>query len=180
VTRILNPDSTFNEEAYQKYSPLYLSTTFAVSYGLSFASITATLTHAFLYFRNQIWKQARRAMHEQPDIHARLMARYRQVPEWWYSCVFRTLHLFAREEWRLKFFAVIMFAFGIISIEVWDTKVISFILEVSSKSNSLVGCSSLCESKSDHPPSLLLKHCSQYLVLALVIGKRSRLWKFRC
>ncbi|KAF9466766.1 OPT oligopeptide transporter [Collybia nuda] len=105
VSKIINADSTFNEEAYKAYSPLYLSTTFAISYGLSFASIAATLTHAFLFFRKQIWTQARRAMHEQPDIHARLMSHYRQVPEWWYLCIFLS-----------------MFAFGVISIEVWDTK----------------------------------------------------------
>ncbi|KAF8631657.1 hypothetical protein AX17_005059 [Amanita inopinata Kibby_2008] len=105
VTRIINPDTTFNEEAYKNYSPLFLSTTFAISYGLSFASITATLTHALLYFRKQIWTQARRAMHEQPDIHARLMSHYPQVPEWWYAIIFLS-----------------MFAFGCIAIEVWETK----------------------------------------------------------
>ncbi|KAF4623380.1 hypothetical protein D9613_001379 [Agrocybe pediades] len=105
VTRILNPDSTINLEAYHNYSPLYLSTTFAISYGLSFASITATLMHALLYFRKQIWTQARRSLHEQPDIHARLMSRYPQVPEWWYLIIF-----------------VSMFALGIISIEVWPTE----------------------------------------------------------
>jgi hypothetical protein len=46
VTRILTADATFDEESYQAYSPLFLSTTFAISYGLSFASITATITHA--------------------------------------------------------------------------------------------------------------------------------------
>jgi len=90
VQKIINPDSTFNQEAYEAYSPLYLSTTFAISYGLSFASITATLTHAFLYFRKQIWTQSRRAMNEQPDIHARLMAVYPQVPQWWYALIFCT------------------------------------------------------------------------------------------
>lgn len=89
VSRIINADSTFNEVEYKAYSPLFLSTTFAISYGLSFASITATLTHAFLYFRKQIYTQARRAMNEQPDIHARLMSRYSQVPEWWYATIFR-------------------------------------------------------------------------------------------
>lgn len=34
--------------------------------------------HAILYFRKQIWTQARRSIHEQPDIHARLMSRYVQ------------------------------------------------------------------------------------------------------
>ncbi|PPR08054.1 hypothetical protein CVT24_010853 [Panaeolus cyanescens] len=105
VSRILNPDSTFNLEEYKAYSPLFLSTTFAISYGLSFASITATLMHAFLYFRKQIWVQARRSLHEQPDIHARLMSRYPQVPEWWYLVIFLS-----------------MFALGIISIEVWPTQ----------------------------------------------------------
>jgi hypothetical protein len=46
VTRILTADATFDEESYKAYSPLFLSTTFAISYGLSFASITATITHA--------------------------------------------------------------------------------------------------------------------------------------
>ncbi|KAJ7645880.1 small oligopeptide transporter [Mycena polygramma] len=105
VSRILTADTTIDLEAYQQYSPLFLSTTFAISYGLSFASITATLMHAFLYFRKQIWVQARRALHEQPDIHARLMSRYPQVPEWWYLILFLS-----------------MFVLGIISIEVWPTQ----------------------------------------------------------
>lgn len=75
-------------EAYRVYSPLFLPVTFAVAYGLSFAAITSTVTHTFLYFRKQIWIQAKRSLNEQPDIHARLMSRYRQVPEWWYGIVF--------------------------------------------------------------------------------------------
>ncbi|KAH7922249.1 small oligopeptide transporter [Leucogyrophana mollusca] len=105
VTRITNADASLNLTAYEEYSPLFLSTTFAMSYGLSFASITATLMHAFLFFRKQIWVQSRRSMHEQPDIHARLMSRYPQVPEWWYMIIF-----------------VIMFVIGVISIEVWHTE----------------------------------------------------------
>ena len=71
----------------------------------TFASITATITHTFLYFRKQIWVQARRSLSEQPDIHARLMSRYPQVPEWWYLIIF-----------------VPMFIFGAVSIEVWHTQ----------------------------------------------------------
>ncbi|TFK38745.1 small oligopeptide transporter [Crucibulum laeve] len=105
VTRILKPDSTIDLDAYRAYSPLFISTTFAISYGLSFASITATLMHALLYFRKQIWTQSRRSLSEQPDIHARLMSRYPQVPEWWYLGIFLS-----------------MFTLGIISIEVWPTQ----------------------------------------------------------
>ncbi|KDQ52977.1 hypothetical protein JAAARDRAFT_137861, partial [Jaapia argillacea MUCL 33604] len=105
VTRILNPDSTLNYEKYLAYSPLFLSTTFAISYGLSFASITAVLTHTVLNFRKQIWAQSHRSLSDQPDIHARLMSRYPQVPEWWYLCLF-----------------LVMFILGIVSIEVWPTE----------------------------------------------------------
>ncbi|KAJ7474035.1 OPT oligopeptide transporter [Mycena latifolia] len=105
VSAILTSASTIDLNLYHNYSPLFISTTFAISYGLSFASITATLMHAFLYFRKQIWVQSRRALHEQPDIHARLMSRYPQVPEWWYLILFLS-----------------MFVLGIISIEVWPTQ----------------------------------------------------------
>ncbi|KDQ10091.1 hypothetical protein BOTBODRAFT_501203 [Botryobasidium botryosum FD-172 SS1] len=105
VSRVINADSTFNLKEYQNYSPLFLPMTFAVSYGLSFAIITATLVHAFLYYRKQIWSQVRRSVAEQPDIHARLMSQYRQVPHWWYLLIFLS-----------------MFACGIISIEVWPTQ----------------------------------------------------------
>ncbi|KLO07527.1 OPT oligopeptide transporter [Schizopora paradoxa] len=105
LTRILNSDSTINLDAYHSYSPLFISTTFAMSYGLSFASITATLVHTFLYFRKQIWAQSRKAMQEQPDVHARLMATYSQVPVWWYATLF-----------------LAMFAFGVVAIEVWPTQ----------------------------------------------------------
>ncbi|KAF9235742.1 OPT oligopeptide transporter protein-domain-containing protein [Melanogaster broomeanus] len=82
----------------------YSRTCFAVSYGMSFATITATLVHAFIHFRKQIIQQARRSLREQPDVHARLMSQYPQVPEWWYLALF-----------------VVMFAFGVISIELWPT-----------------------------------------------------------
>ena len=95
VSRILTAQATIDEVAYKGYSPLFLSyvvillfffchglidrsATFAVAYGMSFASITATLVHAALYFRRQIWLQVGRSLSEQPDVHARLMARYPQ------------------------------------------------------------------------------------------------------
>ncbi|THH07611.1 hypothetical protein EW146_g9262 [Bondarzewia mesenterica] len=105
VSRILTADATIDVAAYKAYSPLFISTAFAVSYGLSFASIPATLTHIFLYYRKQIWTQARRSLSEQPDIHARLMSVYPQVPDWWYAIVFLS-----------------MFVFGIVAIEVWNTQ----------------------------------------------------------
>lgn len=46
TTRILT-DGRFDLEKYQAYSPLFLSSTFALSYGISFAAFTAVLTHTF-------------------------------------------------------------------------------------------------------------------------------------
>jgi hypothetical protein len=93
VTRILTPEGTFDEAAYHEYSPLFLPAAFALSYGLSFAAVTAIVVHIFLYYRKQIWTQARRSMSEQPDIHARLMSVYKEVPEWWYGIIFGALRL---------------------------------------------------------------------------------------
>ena len=124
VSRILNPDATLNMEEYKAYSPLFLSAVFAISYGLSFASITATAVHAFLYFRKQIWTQAKRSLSEQPDIHARLMSKYKEVPEWWYGIVFGTSPRLLAWIFLLNFvtITVSMFTFAVISLEVWDTK----------------------------------------------------------
>ncbi|KAF8181623.1 small oligopeptide transporter [Pholiota molesta] len=96
VLRVLTADhSSLNMTAYQDYSPLYLPTAFVMSYGLSFLSITATITHAIIHFWKPIRLQFGRAMREQPDIHARLMAHYPQVPEWYYACIFAITFVFA-------------------------------------------------------------------------------------
>jgi OPT oligopeptide transporter protein len=88
VSKIINADASFNLEAYEAYSPLFFSSAFAITYGLQFALITATPMHALLYYHKQIWIQAHRSPSEQPDIHARLMSVYKEVPDWWYLSIF--------------------------------------------------------------------------------------------
>jgi hypothetical protein len=141
VTRIINPDLSLNEAEYQAYSPLFLPAAFAISYGLSFASITATLMHTFLYYRKQIWTQARRSLGEQPDgrridsllfslfcscsqllVHARLMSVYRIVPDWWYGVIFGEQYFRMAPLICSQYETpVTMFVFGIIVIEVFHT-----------------------------------------------------------
>lgn len=53
-------------------------TSFALSYGLSFAAITSTVVHTLLYYRHQIWHHAGRSLRERPDVHAQLMSKYKQ------------------------------------------------------------------------------------------------------
>jgi hypothetical protein len=88
LSRIINKDGTFNLQAYQAYSPLFISASFAITYGLAFASTTATATHVLLYYHEHIRTYARRSLSVQPDIHARLMSVYKEVPDWWYLVLF--------------------------------------------------------------------------------------------
>lgn len=82
----------------------------------------ATITHTFLYYRKQIWVQARRSMSEQPDIHARLMSKYQQVPDWWYAVIFGKSVQIPCDVLRLKVLLAVMFVFGVVTIEVWNTE----------------------------------------------------------
>jgi OPT family small oligopeptide transporter len=98
VTKVIDKNSSLASldlEAYRAYSPLYLPVAFAMSYGLSFLAITATVTHALIHFWRPIKLQFKRSLQEQPDIHARLMSVYPQVPEWHYMCIFAVTFTFA-------------------------------------------------------------------------------------
>jgi hypothetical protein len=100
VNLILKDDTTLDLEKYKAYSPLYLPlvdslflssphlnlgfrTAFAVAYGLSFASITATIMHTILYLRKSLRIRSRGALAERPDIHARLMKQYPEGTKIW-------------------------------------------------------------------------------------------------
>ena len=123
VSRIINDDATFNIDAYKAYSPLFISVSFAVSYGLSFASITVhPHTHLHLLPKADL-NQARRSLAEQPDVHARLMSVYKEVPIGGTSL--SSVRLSESETQRvhvLTAFAVTMFGFGIVVIEIWHTE----------------------------------------------------------
>jgi hypothetical protein len=54
VSRILTPDFKFDEAKYKAYSPMFLAPTFALNYGLSFASLMAAIVHTTIYYRKDI------------------------------------------------------------------------------------------------------------------------------
>ncbi|PYH93963.1 small oligopeptide transporter [Aspergillus ellipticus CBS 707.79] len=87
VSRIMTPEFTLDLKAYQEYSPLFLSTTFTLCYGLSFAGVIAIIIHAWLFHGKEIWERFRNFGKEEDDVHARLMSRYKTVPLWWYGAV---------------------------------------------------------------------------------------------
>ncbi|KAH6610737.1 hypothetical protein Trco_000757 [Trichoderma cornu-damae] len=88
ISRVVNPDMTLNEEAYRNYSPLFISTTFAISYGLSFAAISSLVVYTYLHHGKYIWKQYMNSTTEKPDVHMKLMRKYKEAPTWWYITLF--------------------------------------------------------------------------------------------
>ncbi|KAM0846307.1 hypothetical protein ACQ4PT_055749 [Festuca glaucescens] len=88
ISAIVDSHFHFDIEAYEKNGPLYLSTVFAVTYGVGFASLTATIVHVLLFHGSEILKLSKSAFQEKRvDIHTKLMRRYKQVPEWWFICI---------------------------------------------------------------------------------------------
>ncbi|EMG48888.1 Opt1p, partial [Candida maltosa Xu316] len=104
VSRIVDTTTlSFNEAEYKKYSPLFLSTTFAISYGLSFASILATLTHTICFHGKDLVNQFRQK--DKPDVHNRLMKSYKKAPEWWFLVIF-----------------LIFFGMAVATVRAWPTE----------------------------------------------------------
>ncbi|KAF8342569.1 OPT oligopeptide transporter [Cantharellus anzutake] len=104
-TIIMSPSGTFNRTAYDHYSPIYIPMTFALSYGMSFAALTATLVHTWLWHREEIMQQFQSSLDKEPDVHARLMLAYPEVPQWYYLTI-----------------GAVSFALGVVAITVWDTQ----------------------------------------------------------
>lgn len=64
------------------------STTFAISYGLSFAAIASLIVYTYLHHGERIWSQWRHSKAEVDDIHMKLMRKYPEAPTWWYTGLF--------------------------------------------------------------------------------------------
>jgi OPT family small oligopeptide transporter len=88
VSMVTTSHLTLDEAAYKAYSPLYLSTTFAVMYGLSFATISSLVVYTWLNHRHEIMRQFRNSKREKPDIHMKMMLKYPEAPMWWYLVLF--------------------------------------------------------------------------------------------
>ena len=107
VANILNDKFEFDLLKYKSYSPLFLGTTFALAYGLSFAAITSVLVHVYLFHGAQIWRQLKESLEVDEDIHTKLNRAYKQAPDWWYLAL-----------------GVSMFAMSLAVCEKWDTRLV--------------------------------------------------------
>ncbi|KAB1215526.1 Oligopeptide transporter 7 [Morella rubra] len=88
ISAIIDSNFHLDLEAYEKEGPLYLSTFFAMTYGVGFAALTATIVHVALFHGREIWEQSKASFQEKKmDIHTKLMRKYKQVPEWWFLVI---------------------------------------------------------------------------------------------
>uniref|UniRef100_A0A0E0LWA7 Oligopeptide transporter n=1 Tax=Oryza punctata TaxID=4537 RepID=A0A0E0LWA7_ORYPU len=77
----------FSQAGYDAAGKINLSIFFAFTYGLSFATLAATLSHVALFHGGSIWRQTKATVSGQAgDVHTRLMKRnYAVVPQWWFQ-----------------------------------------------------------------------------------------------
>lgn len=86
---VLEPvTQSLDEAMYAQYGPLRITYFFAITYGVGFATLSAVLMHTFLYHGKEIVARFKEARSQDDDIHAKLMDRYPEVPDWWYMIVF--------------------------------------------------------------------------------------------
>ena len=64
VSKILTKDYHFDHEAYTKYSKVYLPITYAVSYAVQFASLSALVSHTLCWHGPDIWQQSKKSLAE--------------------------------------------------------------------------------------------------------------------
>ncbi|CAN6480662.1 unnamed protein product [Victoria cruziana] len=87
VSSIIDSNFHLDVEAYERNGPVYLSTFFAFTYGVGFASLAATVVHVCLFHGRDIWELSKSALQSKMDIHTRLMQRYKKVPDWWFILI---------------------------------------------------------------------------------------------
>jgi len=64
VSKILTKNFLFDEEAYHRYSRVFLPITYVLSYALQFAALTALISHTALWHGKDIVRQWRRSWAE--------------------------------------------------------------------------------------------------------------------
>ncbi|WFD42790.1 hypothetical protein MPSI1_001440 [Malassezia psittaci] len=84
--RVMEPHSyQFDGAAYNGYSPVFLPTTFVISYFTGFMTISAILVHSVLNHGEDFLRCIGRRPRAPDDVHAQLMRSYKKVPTWWYQ-----------------------------------------------------------------------------------------------
>lgn len=84
VTKVLR-DGNFDLDKYESYSPLFLPTSFAISYGMAFSVLVATVVHSLLFDSADVFRYWKTSLNDDDDVHMRLMRSYKEPSLWWYG-----------------------------------------------------------------------------------------------
>lgn len=102
--KVLNAETmSLDLEQYKNYSPPFLASTYAISYGLSYAVLSSSVCYVVLYHGKSIIKAFRND--QQKDVHVRAMEKYKSVPKWWYFLI-----------------TIVVYVLTIVTMEVYDSK----------------------------------------------------------
>ncbi|KAK3141635.1 hypothetical protein QOZ80_4BG0336440 [Eleusine coracana subsp. coracana] len=84
ISAIVNDRFQIDKAAYEQQGKIHLSLFFAISYGLGFATIAATLSHVALFYGKEMYQRFRESYKGKADVHTRMMRRYDDIPSWWF------------------------------------------------------------------------------------------------
>ncbi|KAI3465134.1 hypothetical protein Pfo_021797 [Paulownia fortunei] len=119
VSAIVNEKFEIDLPTYERQGHINLSIFFSLSYGLNFAAVVATLTHVAMFNGKEIYERFRASHKGKPDIHTRLMKKYKDIPNWWFHVmlllslvVSLALCIFMKDEVQLPWWGLI-FAAGL-------------------------------------------------------------------
>lgn len=94
---VLNPDNSLNQTRLDEIGRPSFPTASAVGYVFINMAVTASFAHVFLFYGKDIWRTVKSVIFkkngskDEPvelDVHMRLMAKYKEVPTWWYYTIF--------------------------------------------------------------------------------------------
>jgi hypothetical protein len=82
ITAVINSEHRLDIAAYQEYSPVYISVTYAMTFTIAFALTSAAIVYTILHYGERIYCTLRSRKVEDDDIHMKLMRQYPEVPDW--------------------------------------------------------------------------------------------------
>ncbi|KAG6523358.1 hypothetical protein ZIOFF_013214 [Zingiber officinale] len=91
VSRIIDSNTlAFNQEAYDKYSKIYFTTSLLYCYAFSLAQYTSSISQMTLFYGRSLWQKFKKAYKDDDelDVHGRLMKQnYESIPQWWFYSI---------------------------------------------------------------------------------------------
>ncbi|XP_027093479.1 oligopeptide transporter 4-like [Coffea arabica] len=117
ILAIVNQKFELDKVQYEQQGRINFSTFFALAYGFGFATIASTLTHVALFYGREIYDRYRASSNARPDIHTRLMRKYKDIPNMWFIVLLSAtlivslaLCIFLKKEVQMPYWGLLLAA----------------------------------------------------------------------